>query len=280
MENQQQPGQTVQPNAGSAADPSQTQEEITAIDSAVEQAPTQPASEPAPAQPEQADVNANPQQQPREPMPTNQEPAATQEQPQAPQSPPPQSAPESIPATTPEADDTQWSAGDSESPSEEGAQSEGSLLLSWQAAEPKQLDDHTKSMTLGILGLAVLIVAALFLFDGVNFGTILGTIVIVLGAIALILATRQHGHFQSYALYDTGVLIGNRFYAFNQLRSFSVIASNGAASIELEPVQRFMVRLVIHLENGTAEQAVDILSQNLPHQERSAGFMERFGNRS
>lgn len=279
MENQQQPGQTVQPNTGSAADPSQTQEEITAIDSAVEQAPTRPTPESPPTQSEQADVHADSQQQ-TEPMPTNQEPTTTQEQLQVPQSPPPQSAPEQAPATTPEADDTQWPAGNSESSSEEGAQSEGSLLLSWQATEPKQLDDRTKSMTLGILGLAVLIVAALFLFDGVNFGTILGTIVIALGAVALILATRQHGHFQSYALYDTGVLISNRFYAFNQLRSFSVIASNGAASIELEPVQRFMVRLVIHLENGTAEQAVDILSQNLPHQERSAGFMERFGNKS
>lgn len=251
MNNQDYPGQTYQPGANTNTDQSsQTSDEISAIDTAVQQNP-----QPSDATPTAAEDTTSPAPQPDNTASQTPAEEAT-DRTETPQ-------PEAAEASPQQQDDAK--------------ENDDELLLSWEAAEPAQMDEQTKLMTLGVIGLAALIIIALFLFDGINFGTILGTIVVALGVVALLIASRQHGHFQSYAIYSSGVSVGNKFYPFDQLRAFSVVSSGGAASIELEPVQRFMVRIVMHLEASTGEQAVSLLARNLPHKERNSGILNRSG---
>lgn len=149
-------------------------------------------------------------------------------------------------------------------------------LLAWRAAEPTETGHKNMKAILVTSVLAIAIIAAAILISGFTLSTITTILVVVTAVTAVIMTSRQHNHLVDYAIYDNGVVIGGKYYAFQQLRSFSIISRGNTDSIELEPAQRFMIRLVMHLDSSTAEQVVELLKQKLPYEEKEESFTDRF----
>jgi hypothetical protein len=301
MDQNQQPGSLYTPdNAGQggqqdpqsqqasspseATSPAAANEEVAAIDDAVQNAPVQPADnsfpqntpDPGTQYPEQAAPDQESPAAQASPAPA--EPASQNATPQAPQpeqpTPPPDNettgefAPSLDNQTTEQSAPVEDTKSDSQEP-----------LLAWQAAEPAEANARNNWFMLGIVLVAAAVSTAVVIYNGVNFSTIMSIVVVVLAMIAIMVTGRQHSHLESYAIYDDGVAIGDRFYAFTQLRAFRIVSFGNAASVELEPTERFMVRRVMHLDNGTAQQAVELLGQYVPYQEQSDGLANRISSK-
>lgn len=148
------------------------------------------------------------------------------------------------------------------------------LLLDWKAAEPsKNMADEIKPVfIMGSIGAVVLI--ALVAAAGINFSTILAVFAVALGVVALYLTNRQEGHMESYEIYEHGITIAGRLYKFDTLKSFGV-DSGDTFIVDLVPVQRFMPRLTLHLEPATAEEAISLLAEYLPREDREPDLVDR-----
>ena len=83
----------------------------------------------------------------------------------------------------------------------------------------------------------------------------------------------------NYRLDDKGVTIGDKFYPYNHFRSFAVIEDVAWHSIDLEPTKRFMPRLSIMFDSQHFDQIVDILSSQLPREDRQPDWVERLSRR-
>lgn len=260
----------TQPNN---SQPSPANKEVAEIDNAVQSAPQQPPIQDSESQDTQSSVNAaqiqpSPPQQAAESNKDYQEAQlVTNSQPDEQNEPPEMPAESNV--SVPQ---------DQEVPENTEPESD-QPLLAWEAAEPAEINTQNIRAMLVFLAAAVIVAFAIVWLNGVNFSTVVSIIVIALAVVAVIVSSRQHSHLESYAIYEDGVTIGPRFYPFSQWRAFSVVAWGNAASIELEPVQRFMVRRVIHLDSGTAEQVVELLGYRLPYEERSQSMIDQLNNK-
>src|SRR3981081_3134082 len=106
--------------------------------------------------------------------------------------------------------------------------------ITWTASE---FIDHNKSFSwYMMLGLAAAVLAAVvWLFTKDLFSTA----VVVVGALVLGVYAAHKPRQLIYKLDDRGLTIGERYYAFAEFRSFSLVPEGAFASIELVPLKRF-----------------------------------------
>ena len=83
----------------------------------------------------------------------------------------------------------------------------------------------------------------------------------------------------SYRLDEKGLTIGDKFHPYDRFRSFGVIEDVAWHSIDLEPTQRFMPRLSIMFDSQHFDQIVEILTRQLPRQDRQPDWAERLSRR-
>ena len=83
----------------------------------------------------------------------------------------------------------------------------------------------------------------------------------------------------SYQLDEKGLTIGDKFHPYDRFRSFGVIEDVAWHSIDLEPTQRFMPRLSIMFDSQHFDQIVEILTRQLPRQDRRPDWAERLSRR-
>lgn len=264
MDNEQQPGQMYSPD-GQAPQ---------GQNNAADESRSATAEQSAPANQEIADIDSAVQNTPQQP--NNQESLSQEEMPETTVSRQTQQAPTyAAPPTAPQQSET---TGASQLESEESADTERPLIA-WEAAEPAGAKVRNKQYMVAISIVALIVVGVVILLGGINFKTIISVVVVVLALVAVVVSSRQHTHLERYAVYEDGVVIGEQFYSFAQLRAFSIVSHGNAASIELEPTHRFMVRRVMYLDNGTADQVIDVLNQRLPYEERSQSVVEQLSNK-
>lgn len=233
--NPQEPVRTTPPHQ-------QTHQEIDAIDSAMQSANTSQVQEPTDA----------PQNTPT--------PAPSQES----QPPEVQAVSEYEPTQSP-----------LDQQDESGGEDVDQEKIVWRAAEPiKDLGNSFKPVAF-IGGFALLVVVGLFVIGGVNFSTIVGAMAVILGVVALFVTSRQHGHLEEYFISSEGVSVGGSFYSFSDLKSYGILKESAGESIELVPTQRFMPRIILHLEPTTADNVVEALAVNLPREDREPDFVDR-----
>jgi hypothetical protein len=153
------------------------------------------------------------------------------------------------------------------------SQMEGSYI-SWTASE---FIAHEKSTGwhVGLVAIAVLIaVLAWFIFKD-----IVTALVIIFAGVALSYFGARRPNQLQYQLGDQGLQIGNKYYAFGDFRSFSVIPEGAIASIALTPSRRFAPLVTLYFDPQDGDKIVGILGDHLPHQERKAdaidGLMRR-----
>lgn len=147
-------------------------------------------------------------------------------------------------------------------------------VISWTASE---FIAHDKSASwYGALALGALLLAALvFLLtkDKISTG-----VVIVAGLALGIYGARKPQQLR-YELNEQGVGIGQKFYAYNQLRSFAIIDEGAFSSISFTPLNRFGQLITIYFDPADEERIVDLLANRLPLEERGHDAVDKFMKR-
>lgn len=132
--------------------------------------------------------------------------------------------------------------------------------ISWEASEYV----HHDKGALWVLGL----VAVVLVFAAIAFFTQAWTFLIltlVMGVALGVIAFRPPRVLR-YSLSDKGLQIDEKFYNFNEFKSFGVIDDGSLYSIMLIPTKRFMPAVNIYFEEDDGEDIVDVLGSYLPMQ--------------
>jgi hypothetical protein len=193
--------------------------------------------------------------EPRKPEPTEQVSSKTPAQPvSTPQTPAPDSASKEQPFLF----DTNLPVDDVEP-------------VTWSASE---FIAHEKSFTwYVVLGVVTVIVAAfIFLFTR----DVISTAVIVVVAIVLGYAATRKPRTLPYKLDGEGLTIAEKFYPYNQFRSFAVTDQGPFSSIVFMPLKRFMTLIEIYYEPKDEERIVNLLSERLPLETHTLDPVDRF----
>lgn len=147
-----------------------------------------------------------------------------------------------------------------------------SLLLSWQSGG--DISDRGPTwyatifvVTVTFAGLTILVT-----------GSWLSAVVVVLAAATLIVVNTKSPQVQAYGIFDAGVQIEERFYGYDQLRSFNLNSTNGETLIELEPSKRFYPRITMHA-GDYIDQAQELLAQFLPKNHREPDVIDVISKR-
>lgn len=99
-------------------------------------------------------------------------------------------------------------------------------------------------------------------------------VVILVSIVFGVLAVRKPRKL-AYTIDDQGVQIGERRYPFEQFKSFSINASDGAHAIWLMPLKRFMPILTIYFDPMDEERVANTLALVLPFEQREPDAIDR-----
>jgi hypothetical protein len=132
-------------------------------------------------------------------------------------------------------------------------------LVSWKASE---FIHHQKNTNwfLPLAGAAVVLAVAMYFIGG----GIIGSIMIITGAIAFGLAAGQEPKTLEYMLFPRSIAVGNKEYSYDDFKAFSVAQNGRLFSVILDPVKRFLPPVTIYFPEENGEKIFDILSAHLP----------------
>lgn len=146
--------------------------------------------------------------------------------------------------------------------------------VSWQASE---FIAHTKTPGWYLaLAAGTLLLALLVFFltrDNVSAG-----VVLVAGLILAIYANVKPRQLD-YSLGAQGLQIGQKYYAYEDFRSFAIVPEGAFSSIVLMPLKRFSTLTTIYYPPEEEEKIVSVLSNYLPLDEHKHDAVDRFMRR-
>lgn len=149
----------------------------------------------------------------------------------------------------------------------------GTILLSWEADE---FQSHERGLWwhVIVLGLAVLaIIYAIYIRNWI----FIGLIVMVVVALYVIgnVAPRKFIH----TITDKGVEVGDKFYNYDELKSFWLVSEEKAATVlNIITAQKYTLLLTLQLEKSNVEQIRKILSEYLPEEsDRGEDRVDKIG---
>lgn len=147
--------------------------------------------------------------------------------------------------------------------------------VEWTASE---YIAHQKSAGwYGLLAISSIGIAAIVYF--VTNGDIVSTVVVlVLGLLLGIFSARQPREL-SYAIGNTGIHIGQKFYPYESFKTFSVVHDEGLGYVSLEPLRRFMPPLTIHYDPNDEDRIASTLAEYLPHEDHKPDLVDRITRR-
>lgn len=149
-------------------------------------------------------------------------------------------------------------------------QPSASSPVSWSASEFIAYHKNAGWYLLALLVVAV-IAGGVFLITG---DVISVVSIVVLGILFLVFASRKPRVLQ-YSVDDKGVTVGQKLYAFKELRSFAVIDEGAMHSISLYPLKRFMPPVSIYYEPQDEASIVDLLGNFLPKEDKNQDMVDR-----
>jgi hypothetical protein len=164
--------------------------------------------------------------------------------------------------------------GSSDSQMPESKQHDHDEVITWTASE---FIAHHKDIRwyMAVLGITAVLAVIARLLTHDNITT---TMLVIIGIVFCITAARKP-RVLTYMLDDDGVHIGERFIPYTEFRSFSIISEGPFSSIELLPLKRFMPMTSIYCSPETEDDAIDMLADFLPYEERGHNLVDAFARR-
>jgi hypothetical protein len=146
--------------------------------------------------------------------------------------------------------------------------------VSWSGSE---FIEHHKSFSwyamLGLVTIAVAAVVFLATRDKISTG------MIIFAAIILGFAAARKPRTLNYHVNGSGLTIGQKFYGYDQFRSFAVVDEQAFSSVVFMPLRRFMPSLTIYYEPKDEKKIVDILVDRLPMEPHELALIDQLMRR-
>ncbi|MDQ3158541.1 MAG: hypothetical protein M3P98_00165 [bacterium] len=145
--------------------------------------------------------------------------------------------------------------------------------LSWTASE---FVEHNKTQLWYVFGVLITIVVSGLIFFVTRdwFSSIaLGLFVILF----LVFAARKPKTLK-YSLGNSGILVEQKFYGFDNFRSFSIIDEGARHSLSLQPIKRFQPQLNVYFAPQDEQNIINYLGGLLPYEEKTQDYVDRFMN--
>lgn len=146
--------------------------------------------------------------------------------------------------------------------------------VSWTASE---YIDHTHGMSwyMTLIAGTVGIAAIIYLLTKDYFAT---GVTVVVGIIVAVFASRKPRQI-TYEISSSGLKIGEKSYAFNQFKSFTIMHEGSLASVNLMPLKRFMPPISAYFEPKDEQHITNALGAYLPYEERKMDGIDRLTRR-
>ena len=142
--------------------------------------------------------------------------------------------------------------------------------VSWTASE---FVSHRKGfswfVTLG-LGLFVLVAIVYLLTQD-----IFASLGVSIAGIAFAAFSVRPPRVLNYTIDEKGIQIGQRFYGYNDFKSFSILQDGAFPSVLLMPLKRFLPPITLFCEPQSADAIIDALSAYLPHETREPDLVDK-----
>lgn len=154
------------------------------------------------------------------------------------------------------------------------APSAAEAAVSWTASE---FVAHTKAASwYGALALSGALLAALIYLLTRDW---ISTVVIIIITVIFGVFAARKPRVLNYSLDQVGVHIAQKFYAYGDFKSFSVLDEGGLNSILLTPLKRFMPSITVYYAPTDEDRIIDVLSRYLPFEDRDHDMVDRFMRR-
>lgn len=193
-------------------------------------------------------------------------------QPLAPATPPmapPQPPIQDAPAPPPLAPEVQTPPVETPQPAMSAPVMEADDVVRWSASE---FIAHNKTSSWYALLLLAAAVAAAIIWLLTK--DVVSAVVVVFAGVMLATFAAHKPRQLTYQLDPSGLTIGQRYYSFNDFRSFSVVPEGAFSSIVFTPMKRFSAWITIYYDPQDEEKIVSVISQRLPHEERKPDVID------
>ena len=126
------------------------------------------------------------------------------------------------------------------------------------------------------LGLSALLGAAIVY---AIFRDLVTTVVILVAGVALGVYGGWRPRQQEYGLSESGLSVGQKFFPYEEFRSFAVIEEGAFTSIQFTPLKRFGTPVNIYYDPKDEEAILRLLSERLPMEEGRHDAVDRLMKR-
>ena len=124
--------------------------------------------------------------------------------------------------------------------------------------------------------LAVGLTATLFILKTTDLMMLVSSLgVITAMFVALLVSSKLPVRESNYAISASGIAINGTLHPLSEYRAFGVRQRRELCQLVIIPVKRFGVELVIYIDNDHIEEAVDILSANLPREDTPENVVDK-----
>jgi hypothetical protein len=102
--------------------------------------------------------------------------------------------------------------------------------------------------------------------------------VVIVAILFGIMGARKPRELQ-YQIDEQGIKVGDKFYDYDDFKSFSIIQEEGVETIWFMPMRRFMPGLTIYFSPEDADRIADLLAEFLPFEDRDQDPIDRLMHR-
>jgi hypothetical protein len=149
---------------------------------------------------------------------------------------------------------------------------DGGAYVEWTASE---FVDHQKTIK-WFLGLGLFtIVLGVFVFLATNRDWF-GPVIIAMLAIIFGVGAARKPRELAFVISAKGVQIGERLFAYEDLKSFSLMDEGSIEKIVLTPSKRWQPLLNLYFDPVDGDKIMDTLGGYLPYEERLPGLTDKF----
>jgi len=134
-------------------------------------------------------------------------------------------------------------------------------IFFWDAVEFESYKKPTGWLTYVIVVAVVLVAAFIYM------KLWLAAAVVVAACFALYSQAHTSGKKKSYAIYEQGITIDDKVFAFDQFKSFWMIIGENRGIIRFEQLRRFALPVEMPIGEENPEQIRLLLSKHLPESE-------------
>ena len=141
--------------------------------------------------------------------------------------------------------------------------------IKWEAQEYVQHEKHggwyAGLAIITVIGTVVTFLVGLWSFS----------LLIIVSALALVVYSIRPPRTLKYKLTSKGLTEGEKLYAFNDFRAFSIRQTGKHYAIVLIPRKRFGARITVYFPEDKGEQIVDIFGARLPMEETKLDLLDK-----